>query len=354
MRLPVIVVVALLAVCAGDWVTWSVVSARMRDAYAQWAAAMGKQGWRVTSGPPVSAGFPFAAVLLLPDFALAGGDSAVPAGMDWSADQVDIALSLAHAWSLSITPVGRQALRVSRSPRVVFVADRIEARLPLGRLSATGSADMRMIAEGIAGGIAGSRHPRDVRVEHLGLHLHVTRAGNGRTDATLHLDGQAIALPDTGRWPLGATVSAVAADVALSSPALAPADPDDIGDADAESAATAWRDGGGTVTVRDFDLKWGPLTLALQADLRLDARLQPAGEGKIKAEGYDEALDALSRGGTIPAGVADTAKAVLGLLGGSPADRSQGLDLPFGLKDSTLSLGKIPVTKVMQVDWGRV
>ncbi len=354
MRVPIIVVLAIVATCVGDWVAWSVLSARLRGEYVQWEGAMRRQGWRVSSSAPVSAGFPFAVVLLLPNFSLSGGDTAVPAGLDWTADQIDIGLSLAHPGSLFIKPVGRQALRISRSPRVAFTADRIEARLPLGRLSASSSADMQIIADAVAGGIAGSRHPQDVRVDHLGLHLHVARDQDGHTEARLHADGRAIALPDTGRWPLGATIAAVSADFALSSPPMAQADPNDIDDDDAESAATSWRDGGGTVDVRDFNLKWGPLTLALQAALRLDERLQPAGQGKIKANGYNEALDALSRGGAIPAGIADTAKAVLGLLGGSPANSSPGLDLPFSLKDSTLSLGKIPVTKVTQVDWGRV
>jgi hypothetical protein len=354
MRILAIVIGALLVAGIGDWAAWTTLTTQLSSSFATWSSTMRAQGWRVRSGAPVSAGFPLAAVLIIPEFSISGGDNAVPAGIAWSADQVALGLGLAHPGRLSIEPQGRELLRISRSPTIAFTADRIAAWLPLARMDGPGSAHINLVADAIAGGIDGSHHPQDVRVDHLGLDVLVTRDGTGRTQAELHVDSRAVGLPDTGRWPLGATVAAFSAGVSLTSPSVAPTDPDDIDDGDAEDAATAWRDGNGQVTVHDLDLKWGPLSLNLQAQLGLDGQLQPTGHGKVRTEGYNEALDALSRGGTIPPGVAETAKAVLGLMGGAPADKGPGLDLPFTLKDSILSLGKIPLTKIKAVDWGRV
>jgi hypothetical protein len=354
MRLLPIAVIVLGLACAGDCAAWGLLTHELRVSLEDWRQGMQAQGWTVHTGTPAAAGFPFSAELILPDIRIAGGDAALPAGLDWAAEQVDLSVTLLHPFHLLIEPQGRQSLRISRSPKFAFTADRIAAWVRLGRLRPGSKAHVQLLADGVSGGIAGSNHPRDVEVGHLGLDIDAARTEAGRTEATLRMDAHGVALPDTVRWPLGATVNSVSAEAALSSPSLDRPGPDHGPDSDTQAAATAWRDGQGKVTIRDFQLSWGPLGLGVQAEFGLDSRLQPSGHGIARASGYDEALDALARSGTIPPGVADTAKAVLGLMGRSPANQTPGVEMPFGLKDSTLSLGKIPLTKVRDVDWGRV
>jgi hypothetical protein len=353
MRILLIATAALALACGGDWVAWTVLTARLRNAFAQWTETMHAQGWTVVSHAPVSGGFPFAAILELPDFSLSGGASAVPAGIRWSAEELTLGLTIFHPGRLLIEPLGPEVLRISRSPPLAFSADRIAAWVPLGRkLDAQSTGSVELEADSVSGGIDGSRHPQDVEVGRLRLHLDVARDAAGSTRARLRLDAREVGLPDIGRWPLGDTVSAMSADMSLFSPSLVPADPDDADDV--EAAAAAWRDGNGALTIHAFDLKWGPLSLGLQGSIGLDDKLQPAGTGTARTVGYEEALDALARSGRIQPGVAATAKAVLGLMGRAPADHAAGIELPFTLKNSTVSIGKIPLTKVNEVDWGRV
>ncbi len=72
--------------------------------------------------------------------------------------------------------------------------------------------------------------------------------------------------------------------------------------------------------------------------------------------GWEATIDALANGGTIPDGVAQTAKAVLGLM--APAPGADGgaapLSVPLTLKDSTVSIGTIPLLRVRPVAWGGV
>jgi len=84
----------------------------------------------------------------------------------------------------------------------------------------------------------------------------------------------------------------------------------------------------------------------------LDQDLQPEGSGTARISGGRAALTALAQGGTIPDGVAQTGQMVLSLMA-KPAGNGDTLDLPLKLKNSTVSVGKLPVMSVRTVDWGR-
>ena len=98
----------------------------------------------------------------------------------------------------------------------------------------------------------------------------------------------------------------------------------------ASDQARAWRDWGGALTVRDLVLLWGPLDLRGQARMGLDADLQPAGNGEAVIGGWAQTVDALGAGGTLPEGMVQTVKMVLGLMARS-ADGAGGdrLTVPF-------------------------
>jgi hypothetical protein len=292
----------------------------------------------------------------------------LPGGLDWHADRVVLSLGLLHFWRLSVEPQGEQTIRVAGTKAVVFSADTLVAHVPLG-----GRVDrLSLQADGLTAGMLKSRQRQDVRIDHLALRVEAARKGSARVSAQAVIDAQGVALPDNGRWPLGALVRRASATIDLASPALSGAAPLD--------QARAWRDWGGTVVVRSLKLGWGPLDLRAQAHLALDDKLQPAGGGTATVTGWAQTVDALAAGGTISGGMAQTVKMVLGLMSHAPEDANgtpQGgdaaetppgddgagtptggdisaLSLPFTLKDNTLSVGKIPLIRLHDVNWGSV
>jgi hypothetical protein len=326
-----------------DFVACIVLQHRMADEYANWTKTLASQGWSIHADSFEEDGFPTGATVTIKGFSLSGGHAMLPGGLDWHADRLVLSLGLLHFWRLSVAPEGEQILRVAGAKPVVFAAETLLATVPLGR----GRADHVTIeADGLTAGLLQSRQKQDVRIDHLGLALTANRHGAARITAQAVIDASGIALPDKGRWPLGAQVRSATAVVDIASPALS-------GVAAADQAR-AWHDWGGSVTVREFGLGWGPLDVSAQAKLGLDNGLQPEGAGTATVTGWAATVDALAAGGTIPGGMAETVKMVMGLMGRTSRDEGAALSVPFTLKDSTLSVGKIPLIRLHDVNWGSV
>ncbi len=347
-RLATRLVLAASAVVLADTLLWWGGSRLLASQTARWVAQVEAHGWIVSAGEQSGGGWPFEATRAIDRVAISGGERILPGGLTWSADRVVLRITLAHPLTLFLAAEGQQFLRLSHLPDLGFTAAHAVARLPLlpGH-----DAEGELDAAGISGGIAGSRHPQDVQVAALRLRLsedHTAQAAQARLD----LRAEAIGLPDIGRWPLGATVNLAAATLIVSSPTL-PDRPAAIGNGEtrAASQATAWRDGGGRLTVRDASLRWGPLTANGFVELGLDERLQPAGNGTVDVAGTGPALDAAAQGGLIPPGVALTAKAVLAVMPRAPG--SDAVRLPFLLRDRTVSVGQIPVATLNEMTWDR-
>jgi hypothetical protein len=330
--------------CLADGLLWLWATHALSAGLDRWGAQLRAQGWTVQDGGRVAGGWPFAATLAVTDAKIEGGEQAVPGGVSWRATRVVLSVSLLAPDTLSVAPEEQQFLRVSHTQPIIFHADRMEALLPLLG-GATRQAELS--AQGITGGISGSHHPQDVRMDWLRVHIRtgLGKNGQGKADgmaAELTLRAAQIGLPDIGRWPLGAVVSAVGASVAIYSPKLQEHAP-------ATAEAAAWHAGGGSVALTDTLLKWGPLTLTGAARLGLDDRLQPSGKGTVDVTGAAAALDALVGGGVLQAGLAATAKAVLGAMAQLPG--GDAVRLPLVLRDSTLSVGPIPLARLNDIVW---
>jgi len=325
--------------CLADAVLWLWATHALAAGLDRWGAQLRAQGWTVQDGGRTAGGWPLAASLAVTDAKIEGGEQAVPGGMSWRATRVVLTVSLASPGTLSVSPEEQQFVRVSHTPPIIFHADRMEALLPLLGGAAQQAA---LSAQGITGGISGSHHPQDVRIDSLRVHIATHPGKAGGLAAELTLRAEQIGLPDIGRWPLGAVVAAAGASVEIYSPKL----PDH---APAPVEAAAWHAGGGSVVLRDTLLKWGPLTLTGQAELGLDDRLQPAGKGMADVSGAAAALDALVGGGVLQPGMAATGKAVLGAMAQLPGGDS--VRLPFKLRDNTLSVGPIPLARLNDIVW---
>jgi hypothetical protein len=335
----------LLLLAGADWLACRVLDRQVHRAFDRWTQVMTDQGWSVHAGAVAEDGFPFGAVLTVRDLSVTGGRAMVPGGVDVQTRRVVLSLAIAKPFTLVIQPQGAVHLRLAGLPPVSVDSDSMSASVKLWR-TPVDSIDIR--AASLVGGLERSTNHQDVRLDSVHLTLVAARGFSARTTAQLTVDAHGVQLPDDGRWPLGATIGQIGFDVSLASPALSGGNGSD--------QARAWRDWGGALALQRLDVRWGPLQLHMIARLGLDNKLQPAGSGVAQVSGWGDSLDALARGGTIAPGVAQTAKAVLGLMSpaSSASDGAAALSLPFTLHDSTLSVGKVPLMRFNTVTWGGV
>jgi hypothetical protein len=340
MRRPLAVAGVILAgLCLAEPLLWLWGEHALASGFGRWADRLREQGWTVEVGRRSGGGFPFAATLVLTNARISGGERALPGGVAWRGYRVVLSVSLMSPFTLSVAPEEQQFVRVANVPSLIFHADRMEALVPLlgGQTQAA-----VLTAEGVTAGIVGSHHPQDVRLDDLSVRLEMRTGEAGGMDATLRVHADQIGLPDIGRWPLGALIGAVGGTVDVHSPALPGSGP-------AAIEAAAWQRNGGRLDLHDARLKWGPLSLSGEAELGLDAKLQPAGKGVADVTGGAAAFDALVNGGVLQKGLGATAKAVLGAMAQLPG--GDAVQLPFVLRDSTLSIGPIPVARLNDVVW---
>ena len=310
----------------------------MRGEYVAWVATLSAQGWVVHSQAVSEGGFPFGATLVLTDFDISGGHAMVPGGLDWHAERVVVSAGLAHPTRLAVEPQGEQTIRLASARAVAFSAERLVAFVPLGRQSVD---RFSLEANGLSAGLVESRRPQDLQIEHLSLRLQANRHEAAHVTASAAISASGIVLPDNTRWPLGDRVKSFACAFDLASPALS--------GAAAMEQARAWRDWGGTLNVHDLRLDWGPAELRAQARLGLDRDLQPEGKGKATLSGWAQTVDALAAGGSMPEGMAQTVKMVLALM--APPSGGDTLTLPLRLKNSTVSVGSIPLAQLRLIRW---
>ncbi len=324
-----VVAAILLVLVVLDGAAWLWATARLRAGYEAWATAMRSAGWTVGGGTPQRAGWPVAAELVIAQPVLADGGALVPGGMAWSGEWVRLHLSPLAPRILDVLPEGVQRVRLATLPEASVTAEALAVHVPL---SGEGAAELRGRAVRIA--VAG------VSAEAAALQAEALPAG-------VQVEADAVALPQGYKWPLGATVEAMGAEVVVAG-APGPAPP---GTVVAEQAAR-WRDAGGRVDVPHFALRWGPLSAAGSGSGGLDAGLQPRAKADLRLRGWQAALDRLVQGGAIPSGAALAARAALGLFarasqGGAPGE----VTVPVTVADGTLHAGGIPLLRVRPIVW---
>ena len=108
-----------------------------------------------------------------------------------------------------------------------------------------------------------------------------------------------------------------------------------------------WHDRGGSLDLRDFALRWGPLDVSGHAILALDDQLQPQGDGTAAVAGFAEAIAQLAEAGRIPRHVAMFASGALALVSGGAASA----EVPFQLRSGRLSVRQIPLLNVPDLAW---
>ena len=331
---------ALLA--AGHALLWRWMGSQLQDGFAAWAAGRRAQGWQVDHALPVRGGWPLSATLTLPQFRLTGGEATLPGGMEWQAEALLLRVSLPLVDRLVVEMPGRHRLRLGTLD-IPFAADRLTAALPIARdvLPREAALEGERLRFGIGPGGVEARRIR------LNLETRVT-AIEGEAAVSLQGGAEALMLPASPMLAaLGRTVQALDFDAALTGPVPPGRSP--------AGRAEAWRDGGGTLALRTLELRWGPVVANTAATLTLDEALQPMGAGTLRLAGAVEALDAAAAAGLLTPRGAGTARTVVRLLSRVPADGGPPqLEVPLTIEDRTLTLARIPLTRLEPWSWPAV
>lgn len=304
---------------AAEGPLWFWLCGRLEQGARAAIAEAGANGWIVTTGPRVRAGWPFAAELRIAAIAVAGDPALMPDALAWGAGRVRLRLGLFDPLKLHVYADGRQTIRAGTLGPTEFETASTDLAVPLN-----------------------SARPPTLTV--LGLSVgHWTVAS---MKAVLLPDGadaeiQGVTPPDLERGGLP-EVRTLQLHAALTRPVPPGPSP--------ASRAQFWRAAGGSLEVTGLRLEWGPLTVTGQVTLRLDENLQPNGAGAVEATGLRPALDLVGKAGLLPAQTLTAARAVLTILGGS--DPSKPLRLPVRVGHSVIEVAGFPLLRMAPIDWG--
>ena len=341
----VIMAAILVLLVAADVIYWQIASARLRDGLRAWAAEQRAQGWDVTAGTSSIGGWPYAAMVTVPNLTLRHAGKDIPGKLSLASADVTLSLSMFRPTELAIELTGPQHIKIGDAQDAIITGEEIGVSVGL-RESDT---------------LPLTLHAKNLRVEPADGSWHLTAgllngiaevtstAGQSEPAVAFSASTEAIALPASVKWALGPNISSLSVDGALSGP-MPPV-------RNITGWAEAWRDGGGSLKISHFALGWGSLGLTAAATLALDDQLQPMGSGSGRLVGYAETLDRLAASGVLSRSAAIAAKAVLSLMAGTgmagtgDTEAPPEVEVPLTLQYRTLSMRQVPLVRLPELDW---
>jgi hypothetical protein len=336
LRGAALTLLVLLALAAGAHaLAWRRTTDAIAAGLADWTARQRAMGWTVEHGPPVRAGWPFEARIEVAAVTVSGTAPALPRGFTWEAARVALAVAPPRLDTLAISATGAQRLRLDAAV-VPFAAHALRARVPLDPAAPAGSGEI--LAEGLVamlpeGPLAAARI--------------AAVAAPRPQDGAFALSARAedvLVPPVPAAAAFGPRIAQAWLEAAMTGPMPPPGPP--------ARAAEAWRDAGGAIELGGLALRWGPLAAELNGVLRLDAALQPAGEGRLAVERPQEALAALVEGGLVPRREAGTLQAVLALTARAPAGGgAPRVELPVSVANGAIAAARIPLLRLPPLAW---
>ncbi|MCU0886525.1 MAG: DUF2125 domain-containing protein [Rubritepida sp.] len=294
---------ALLLAAGGVTGAWFTATARMAGALDAWAEARRAEGWRVEHGPPARAGLPLAAELRIPDLLVE-----TPAGLGWQAERATLRLGLDAPGEARLHLAGAQAARHPGGAAPVE-AEGLALAVPLAggpaRLAAARLAAPGLVLEALSGTVA---------PEALSL-----AAATLRTPA----------LPPLAEVLLAARLQPLPM-----------------------TTAAAWRAAGGQLDLTRLSARSGAATAELSGRFRLDAALQPEGQGALRIGNAPAAVTALTEAGIIPPAVAPALRAAIAFSARPPPEGGPPrLELPLELRNRRLGAPRLPLLTLPELDW---
>lgn len=327
-RLLILVVMAVVLIIGGLTAYQHVLSVHLQSQLQLWTERARAEGWSVSFGTPARTGWPQAATLEVPDFALSASGDGAPV---WHCDRLLLTVDLFRPDHLTIAATGQQQVGTVGRPLHDFSAHTLTVNLPFRPEHGTSLATLT--AERL-------RAPEpEITIEDLTLSVLQLRP---ELQARVVLNG--LELPGSQSWPLGSRVAHLDGVQTLTHPPATPASIPVI--------VRSWQAAGGELQISQTNLRWGPLDAVLTGAAHLDAALQPAAAGQALLTGYDQALDVLASRHVMSNDAAFAAKAVLSLLAQTPAGGgSPTVAAPFSLRDLVLYIGPIPLARVRPITW---
>lgn len=326
-----------LAAAGGYAWWWFRLADGIRDGIARWADERRADGWRVSYGVIETGGFPGPVRIRLDTPRVT-----LPDGLDWQTAELRGRVAPWAPLRVHVDGPGHHelALPAATALQADFEAATAEVLLaPSGRLD-----HLRINLGGGTGRVVGGETFR-VDAARLDLDPIAVPADADHSTTTLTVDivAEGILLPETVKPALGPRVGV--ATLAARLQGRVPPEP-------AMTAATLWRDDGGTVEIDRLAVEWGPLQMAADGTFALDRTLQPMVAMSTSIRGFNETVDALTTAGVVKRKDAGTAKMVLGLLAKTPANGgAPAIEVPLTIQDGVLSLGPAALAKVPPIPW---
>jgi hypothetical protein len=342
-RLALGLLLLLAAIGAGHALLWRAMASELETGLRSWVQLRRLQGWRIEHAPPVRGGWPLAATLTVDQVRLDGMAATLPGGMTLTSERVVLRVVLPRLDRLLVELPRQQRLRVAGA-EYPFTADTLVAVLPLEPGTPPSSAEVsadRLRIGTPAGGL-------ELRRAKFGVQGS-SSATEEEEALTLVLSAEGVMLPTApaggAAAAFGRRIDAVGAELSLSGPIPPGREP--------VRRAEAWRDGGGTAEVRSVSLRWGPVGAKASATIALDETLQPMGAGTLRLTGAMAALDALAEAGVVASHQATLARTVVPLLSRPSPEGPPEIEVPLTLEGRTLALARIPVLRLVPLDWPR-
>jgi hypothetical protein len=336
-------IVLLVLLAAADVGYWNWAANRMREGIRTWIAERTAEGWRIQTGQMIVDGWPNAVVAHLPDVVMIHDPvhqaGTFPAPVRFSAGALSVLVSLFQPTTLTLTLQGEQRIEMADAPPLLLAGDALDVQLPL---NSPAEREITFSGRGVQVQPASKAWMARIGTVDGTAELADTEAGAAAVDFTC--SANRIDLPAGFKYPLGPSIT----DVSIGGTLNGPFPPGGV----MAASARAWRDGGGSLEVKDAVLDWGPLHMTSTATLALDDQLQPMGSGSAKVRGYQEALDRLAASSVLTKSAATVAKAMLSLLAGTGSgDSPSEVEVPLTLQYRTLSMRQVPLVRLPELDW---
>ncbi len=342
---PVLSAIVIIVILGGYGAWWFLLARQVEDGVQRWATERRAEGWTVSYDAIQRGGFPFSLDLTMPKPALArGGDRP----LSWKGE---VLTASAKPWAIQDVTLGfpgKHALVLPLDGK----ARPVDATLGTGRLdlrydgrgrAEAGALDVKEFNARFAdnGEQIAASSVKAVAKRHA-----VVPAANNTAPVSLETDARIenLRLPPRMSGLLGTDIALLALLANVISP---------MPQSGSAAAMAAWRDAGGYLEVKEFQLAYGRLQIQAAGNVRLDAQLQPVVQLDSKVRGADALVDALvaDRQLTFAEGLLGKA----GLMALSRQDETGGppyLRLAITVRDGNrIYLGPVRVGRLPTLQW---
>lgn len=333
-------VFVLVAVVAyGGW--WWFVAQEFQAGIERWQADVGKRGVAATWSSLTVDGFPDRVVATISDPAIS-----TPEGHAWRTDEIRLGILPWSLGAITIDAPGTHDLTFpssSGSEQWSLSANSLSG-------SATGDAGGGTVNLSIQDGLIREGEEEVSKLQRLAATLNrpaIKDADPGALNPPVTYDVAITAthedLRNTINWPFDDKTQQSDIRALLHGDMMLPINRRRLVD---------WRDQGGSLELRGFSTRIGPLRLVGDGTVSIDRALQPTGAMAFSVTGYDVILDMLVRDGQVPAKNATMIRGLLDLLakrGGSGDGKT--IDASLSVQESRLYLGPFEIARIPQVVW---